>query len=150
MIQRYNYNSWLNKWWLQQSLHVVLILLRYRNPLDKDFNYDDIEVFPEYNSDQNKPMSSVQQQQQQQNHHHQQQQQQNHHQQQQQQRYNPPMYTSTPIPKTYEENVKSIEDVGFMNEFAQDGFFDTQKLSVGQNERIKKDSNEKEYKENAF
>ena len=108
--------------------------------MDKDFNYDDIEVFPEYNSDQNKPMSSVQQQQQQQNHHHQQ----------QQQRYNPPMYTSTPIPKTYEENVKSIEDVGFMNEFAQDGFFDTQKLSVGQNERIKKDSNEKEYKENAF
>ena len=86
MIQRYNYNSWLNKWWLQQSLHVVLILFRYRNPLDKDFNYDDIEVFPEYNSDQNKPMSSVQQQQQQQNHHHQQQQQQKqqHHQQQQQ------------------------------------------------------------------
>ena len=117
--------------------------------MDKDFNYDDIEVFPEYNSDQNKPMSSVQQQQQQQQQNHQQQQQ-NHHQQQQQQRYNPPMYTSTPIPKTYEENVKSIEDVGFMNEFAQDGFFDTQKLSVGQNERIKKDSNEKEYKENAF
>ena len=143
------------------------------NPLDKDFDYDDVEVFPEFNLEKKIQVQPVQHPQpvqyqkpvqyqqplqypqpiqyQQLGHQQPVQQQQHVHQQpvqQQQQRqvleenFNPP--------DKREEILEKSENDGFMSEFAQDGFFDTQKLHVEEKQRIKKDLLKKEPEENTF
>ena len=53
-------------------------------------------------------------------------------------------------PDKREEILEKSENDGFMSEFAQDGFFDTQKLHVEEKQRIKKDLLKKEPEENTF